>query len=148
MSQSSSTSVAAKTQLLSNGTYNKLKHVAQIGLPLLAALYYSLSLVWHFPDVSQVMMTVATVNTVLGLLLGYSTATYNASEAKYAGAIEVIETDAKKIFSLNLNQVPEEIEKMAEATFRIVSTTAPVQVAGPDLSSTGSTPTTAHGASQ
>jgi hypothetical protein len=143
MSQSSPVSGTTKTPLLSSGTYNILKHVASIGLPLLNALFLALAPVWHWPDVTQVSLTIAAINTILGGTLGYSTATYNASEAKYAGVIEVAETDAKKVFSLNLNQVPEELEKMAEATFKVVSLTGP--------STTTSPPpvggTTAHGAS-
>lgn len=147
MSQSSTPAgVASKTPLLSNQAYNYLKHIASIGLPLAAALYYALGQIWHFPDVGQVMASIASVNTVLGGVLGYSTATYNSSEAKYAGIIEVAETDAKKIFSLNLNQVPEELEKMAEATFRVVSTPNQPSVTSP-AGSEQSAGTTAHGAS-
>jgi hypothetical protein len=144
MSTSSPSSAATKTPLLSSGAYNVLKHVASIGLPLCAALYYALSQIWNFPDVGQVMASIASVNTILGGVLGYSTATYNASEAKYAGVIEVAETDLKKVFSLNLNQIPEELEKMAEATFKIVSTTSPQEITSSATQTTGGT---AHGAS-
>jgi len=142
MSQSSPPSKVQRSPLFSNSQYNTLKHVAAIGFPLLAALYFALGQIWNFPDVAQVMASIAAVNTVLGGLLGYSTATYNASEAKYAGVIEVAETEMKKIFSLNLNQVPDELEKMTEATFKVVTTTGPQIVTSPeDLN------TTAHGAS-
>lgn len=147
MSQSSTPAgVASKTPLLSNQAYNYLKHIASIGLPLAAALYYALGQIWHFPDVGQVMASIAAVNTVLGGILGYSTATYNSSEAKYAGVIEVAETDLKKVFSLNLNDVPEELEKLAEATFKIVTTTAPPAVTSPSGSEQAAGGT-AHGAS-
>ena len=147
MSQSSPPSTASKTPLLSNTAYNVLKHVASIGLPLAAALYYALGQIWHFPDVAQVMASIVSVNTILGGVLGYSTATYNASEAKYAGVIEVAETDLKKVFSLNLNQVPEELEKLAEATFKIVTTTQPPAVTSPSGSEQVAGGATAHGAS-
>lgn len=139
MSQSSPPSTS-RQPLFTSAQYNTLKHVAAIGLPLVAALYYALGQIWHFPDVSQVMASIAAVNTVLGGLLGYSTATYNASEAKYAGVIEVAETELKKIFSLNLNQAPDELERLAEATFKVVTTTGPQIVTSPEDS-------TAHGAS-
>src|ERR1700758_4634075 len=89
MSQSSPSSGGGKSPLLSSSTYNVLKHVAQFGLPLLAALYYALGQIWHVPDVTQVMATVASVHAILGVVLGSSTPTYNASEAKYAGIIQV-----------------------------------------------------------
>jgi hypothetical protein len=148
MSQSSTpVSDASKTPLLSSNTYNYLKHIASIGLPLAAALYYALGQIWHFPDVGQVMVSIASVNTILGGVLGYSTATYNASEAKYAGVIEVAETDLKKVFSLNLNNLPEELEKLTEATFKVVTTVAPPEVTSPSGSEQTSTGNTAHGAS-
>lgn len=146
MSQSSTpASVGSKTPLLSNQTYNYLKHIASIGLPLSAALYYALGQIWHLPDVGQVMASIAAVNTVLGGVLGYSTATYNSSEARYAGVIEVAETAAKKVFSLNLNDLPEELEKMSEATFKVMSTTGniPTVTSDPGPADHG----TAHGAS-
>lgn len=148
MSQSSPVSGTTKTPLLSSGTYNVLKHVASIGLPLLNALFLALAPVWHWPDVTQISLTIAAINTILGGTLGYSTATYNASEAKYAGVIEVAESEAKKVFSLNLNQVPEELEKMAEATFKIVSMTGPSATTSPQSNGqAASGGTTAHGAS-
>lgn len=118
MSQSSPSSTG-KTPLLSNRTYLVLKHVAQIGLPLIAALYFSLSKIWTLPDVELVMATIATLNTVLGLLLGYSTATYNTSEAKYAGVIQVVEGDIKTVAQLLFNKDPQDVLQSNQATFKI-----------------------------
>lgn len=148
MSQSSTpAAVGSKTPLLSNQTYNYLKHLASIGLPLAAALYYALGQIWHLPDEAQVMATIAAVNTALGGMLGYSTVTYNASEARYAGVIQVAETDLKKIFSLNLNDLPEELEKLSEATFKVVSTTNAPAVTSPTGPVQAAGGSTAHGAS-
>lgn len=123
MSESSPTQ-SSKKPFFSNAQYNTLKHVAAIGLPALAALYYALSQIWHFPDVEQVMGTIAAVNTVLGALLGYSTATYNNSEAKYAGVIQVVEQAGKKMFSLILNsENPEDVQNMDTATFKVQDNT-------------------------
>lgn len=115
---------AQKKPLLNDGTYNVLKHVAQVGLPAAEALYFGLSQIWNLPDTTQVVSSLAVVNTALGALLGYSTVTYNNSDAKYAGVIEVVEDEAKKIFSLNLHQDPADLEKMATATFRVASVLA------------------------
>jgi hypothetical protein len=121
---------ASKKPLLSDTQYNVLKHAAQVGLPALSALYIGLSQVWHLPDTEQVVATIAVVNTALGGLLHYSTVSYNASDAKYAGIIQVVEDDLKKTFSLNLNHAPEALEKMATATFKVESTpAAPVEQA-------------------
>jgi hypothetical protein len=127
---------------LSDTQYNWLKHVASVGLPAVAALYYALGQLWHFPNIEQVVATVAIVNTFLGTILGYSTVKYNASEAKYAGIIEIAETEFKKIFSLNLTSHPDELVPGTEATFKIEST-------GNSPGVTNIPPeSTAHGASQ
>lgn len=143
MSQSSPSSGTTKAALLNNRWYNILKHVAMYGLPFAAALYYSLSQIWTFPDVSQVMASIAAVNTVLGGLLGYSTATYNASEAKYAGVIQVAEQDAKTVASLVLHESPEKVLGQAEALFKIV----PDPTSTADIPKVEPGPASAHGAS-
>jgi hypothetical protein len=112
---------AQKSPLLNDKTYNVLKHVASTGLPALGTLYFGLSQIWHLPDTTEVVATIAAVNTALGALLGYSTVTYNNSDTKYAGVIEVAEDEAKKVFSLNLHQAPEELQKMTIATFKVAS---------------------------
>jgi Putative phage holin Dp-1 len=125
MSQSSPSSVGGRSPLLSSSTYNVLKQVAQFGLPLLGALYYALGQIWHFPDVAQVMASVAAVNTILGVVLGYSTATYNASESKYAGIIQVGE---EGLAQLVLHHNPEDLIRQAEGIFKLepVPQTAPI----------------------
>lgn len=142
MSQSSPPT-AGKKPLLNAAQYAVLKHVASIVLPAAAALYFALSQIWHFPHTSEVMATIAAVNTVLGGLLGYSTATYNASEAKYAGIIEVTETELKKLFSLNLTMHPDDLEQLDEARFKIESTDS-----SPGVTNIPPGGGVAHGASQ
>lgn len=109
------------TVLLSNKTYNVLKHAAAIGLPALSALYYALSQIWNISHPGQIMATISAVNICLGVLLGISTAQYNGSAAKYAGVIEVADDGVKKVFSLNLNTDPEAIEQLSEVTFKVTS---------------------------
>lgn len=142
MSQSSPVSGTTKTPLLSSGTYNVLKHVASIGLPLLNALFLALAPVWHWPDVTQISLTIAAINTILGGTLGYSTATYNASEAKYAGVIQVIEGDVKDVAQLILHDDTDTVLSRAEAIFKIER--QPTSVSVTTTSTTGGT---AHGAS-
>jgi hypothetical protein len=139
MSQSSPSSAGSKSPLLSSSTYDVLKHVAQMGLPFLAALYFALGQIWHLPDVAQVMATTAAVNTVLGILLGYSTVTYNNSEQKYAGIIRVVEDEAKMVGELVFHEDPQNVLGQKEAVFQIQP------VSPPDSSTTNGS--VAHGAS-
>lgn len=133
MSQSSPNNTA-KTPLLKDGLYTVLKHVAAIGLPALTALYFALAQIWHFPHTADVMASIAAINTCLGALLGYSSMTYNNSDAKYVGNLEVLDTGNKKTFSLNLNGDPNDIDQMNEATFKVTAIPNPPP------------PNTAHGA--
>jgi len=115
MSQSPSKGV-----VLTDKTYNVLKHVAAVGLPAMATLYFALAQIWHFPNTDEVMATISAVNVFLGAVVGISNFQYKNSDSKYAGEIQITETPEKKTFSLSVNGQPEDLEQMSEATFRVV----------------------------
>ena len=62
---------------LSDAWYNVLKWVTMIVLPALATAYTGLAAVWGWPYSGEIAKTVAVVCTLLGALLGISTAEYN-----------------------------------------------------------------------
>lgn len=62
---------------MSNDTYDFLKWVAQILLPGLATLYFTLSGIWGLPCGEQVVGTITAIDTFLGIILGISTTQYN-----------------------------------------------------------------------
>lgn len=67
--------------IMSNKTYDILKWVAQILLPALGALYFGLAKIWGFPYGTEIVGTIALIDTFLGALLGISsTAYYNQLE--------------------------------------------------------------------
>lgn len=78
-----------KTPLLTNFRYAVVKHVAAIVLPASNAFYLGLAQIWHFPKADEVGATVAAVNVFLGILMGISSMSYNASDTKYAGTLKV-----------------------------------------------------------
>lgn len=63
--------------LLSNRAYDFLKWLVCIVLPALTTAYVGLSEIWGFPYAAEVAKTSAVVCTLLGALLGISTAQYN-----------------------------------------------------------------------
>jgi hypothetical protein len=67
---------------LSNNTYDILKWIAQILLPALGTLYFALSKIWGLPWSTEVVGTIAAVDTFLGALLGISTAEYNREQTR------------------------------------------------------------------
>ena len=62
---------------LSDKAYTILKWVTLICIPALATFYAALSAVWGWPYADQVAKTATAVCTLLGALLGISTAEYN-----------------------------------------------------------------------
>mgnify|MGYP002512252173 FL=1 len=66
--------------VLSNKIYDVLKWVTMIVLPALATAYVGLASIWGWPYADEVAKTTAVVCTLLGALLGISTAQYNKQE--------------------------------------------------------------------
>ena len=63
--------------MLTNKTYDVLKWIVMIVIPALTTAYVGLSSIWGFPYAEEVAKTSAVVCTLLGALLGISTAEYN-----------------------------------------------------------------------
>ena len=61
---------------LPDNVYTILKWVTMICLPALATAYVGLSAIWGWPYADEIAKTTAVVCTLLGALLGISTATY------------------------------------------------------------------------
>lgn len=66
--------------MLSNRVYDILKWCVMIAIPALTTAYVGLSGVWGWPYAEEVAKTSAVVCTLLGALLGISTAQYNKQE--------------------------------------------------------------------
>lgn len=107
------------TPILTSRLYDALKYIAQILLPALGALYFGLAQIWGFPKAEEVIGTIAVVDTFLGVLLRISSNSYNKSDAKFDGSIDIEEQDDKKVFSLNLKSDPEELPKKSEVLFKV-----------------------------
>ena len=66
--------------MLSNRVYDVLKWCVMIAIPALTTAYVGLSGVWGWPYAEEVAKTSAVICTLLGALLGISTAQYNKQE--------------------------------------------------------------------
>lgn len=62
---------------MSNKAYDILKEVAQIWLPALATLYFTLASIWGFPYAEQIVGTISAIDVFLGAILKISTIQYN-----------------------------------------------------------------------
>jgi imidazoleglycerol phosphate synthase glutamine amidotransferase subunit HisH len=109
-----------KPPLLTSRLYDILKPMTSIVLPGVATFYFALAQIWGLPNAEKVVGTIAALTTLLGVLLGASSKSYNNSEARYGGTIDVAHTaEGKKIFSLKLNTDPDDLEQMGQVLFRI-----------------------------
>lgn len=122
---SASSPAPIKTPLLNDKVYDYLKRTATVALPAVGALYFALAQLWHLPAAEQVVGTVAALNVFVGVLVGLSTKSYNSSGAKYVGDLvgRVVPTEdgTKLVYTLELNDNPQSLESMSEATFRVKS---------------------------
>lgn len=66
--------------MLSNKWYDALKWIVMIAIPALTTAYVGLSGVWGWPYAEEVAKTSAVICTLLGALLGISTAQYNKTQ--------------------------------------------------------------------
>lgn len=62
---------------LNDKVYDVLKWITMIVLPALATAYVGLAAVWGWPLADEVAKSTAVICTLLGALLGISTAQYN-----------------------------------------------------------------------
>lgn len=62
--------------VLKNSLYDKLKYVAQVILPALATLYFTLAQIWGLPYGEQIVGTISAIDLFLGALLGISSKMY------------------------------------------------------------------------
>ena len=63
--------------MLSNKTYDILKEIAQIWVPAIATLYFTLAGIWGFPYGEQIVGTLAAIDVFMGAVLKVSTIQYN-----------------------------------------------------------------------
>lgn len=84
---------------LSNKVYDILKWVAQVVLPALGTLYFGLSQIWSWPASDKVIGTITAVDAFLGLLLGFSSYSYDGD-----GTITVDMATGDTDFSLNTEE--------------------------------------------
>ena len=61
---------------LSNNVYDILKWIAQILLPAAGLLYAGLAKIWGFPFATEIVGTIAAIDTFLGAVLQISTSQY------------------------------------------------------------------------
>lgn len=106
--------------VLNNRLYDALKWIAQIALPASGAAYYGLSQVWGLPNADKVVATIVVIDTFLGALLNLASKAYNDSDKKFDGKINVVDTDTKTLYDMEVHGDPADIQDKDEVTFKVV----------------------------
>lgn len=106
-------------KLINKQTYDILKFITLYALPSIGTLYFTLALIWNFPDAQSVLGTILAIEAFLSVILGISKTSYKNDQSKYNGAINVLETDDRITFSLELSIDPEDLRQLEEARFKI-----------------------------
>lgn len=109
----------SKTALLSDSVYNFLKPVTTIVLPAAGSLYFGLAGIWNLPNADKVVGTIAVLTTFFGVILGLSTKSYNNSDSKYDGTLEVHETPEKIAYLIDVTKDPVGLARKTEVTLKV-----------------------------
>lgn len=62
--------------VLKNSVYDVLKYIAQIVLPAIGTLCFTIAQLWGLPYAEQIVGTIMAIDTFLGALLGLSSKKY------------------------------------------------------------------------
>lgn len=104
--------------MITGKLYDRLKWLAQVALPALATLYFTLGGIWDLPSISEVVRTIVAVDFFIGVLLGISQINYKKQVA--TGAVNIKETPSGQMFDLVLDGDPHSLSEKHEARFRVV----------------------------
>jgi hypothetical protein len=99
------------TFILSDNWYDFLKKMIQIIMPAFGTLYFALAKIWDLPYADKVTGTIVCVTAFLGVVLGISTAQYNASGKAFDGrlTVEPSEEVGTRVTGLHLDKAPIEL---------------------------------------
>lgn len=62
---------------MNNKTYDILKYIAQIVIPAIGVLWFTVAQIWNIPYGQEILGTITAVDCFLGAILGISTMAYN-----------------------------------------------------------------------
>jgi Putative phage holin Dp-1 len=105
---------------LSDRNYAIVKWAVVIVLPAIGTLYFAIASIWGLPSAEQVMGTILALQAFLGVILGISSKSYNASEARYSGDMTMSKGPNGSLnYALELNGHPEDLQHMDEVIFKV-----------------------------
>lgn len=101
----------------SNRVYDGVRVLSSYILPFGGAIIIVLDRFWPLPKVEQLLGIIITIEVFLGVLLIYAP---KAQKTKYVGTMHVVlGTHGGKIFSLELDEDPEDLDTYEQVTFKV-----------------------------
>ena len=103
--------------MFSNDVYDKLKWVAQIMLPALGTLWFTISSIWGIPFGNEVLGTITAIDLFLGGLLGLSKRSYEGD-----GTMIVDTSNPERdIYRMELSDPLDHLTAKDYVTFKVVN---------------------------
>ena len=89
-------------------------------------MYFTLGNVWGWPNIEEVLGSLTAVGLFLGTVVGISSASYNKSDARFDGTVNVLTSDeGNKLFTLELDGDPADLEQKNDIVFKVRSDQLP-----------------------
>lgn len=108
--------------MITGKLYDWLKYLAQIALPAVGTLYFTVAGIWHLGGGDKVVGTIMAVDLFLGVILGISQANYNKA-IEQAGELHV--SDGQMQFVLDSDKTDiETLGDKKEVRFKVKNDTA------------------------
>lgn len=110
------------TFILGDRSFDFVKKLVQVILPACGALYFGLAQIWGLPEAENVVGTIVVFQTFLGVVLGISTAQYNASGRGIDGSLTVSAAPpngSPVITGISLPKTEEELEAKKSITLKV-----------------------------
>lgn len=111
----------------SDRTYGLIKRLVQVVLPAISSAYFALSGIWDLPAGEQVVGTIAVITTFLGVSLGISSKSYEASGKAYDGNVIVTHPpDGPTNFLLEVEGDLDTLDQKDHLAFRVKNEDSPI----------------------
>lgn len=104
--------------MITGKLYDWLKYLAQIVLPALGTLYFTLGAIWGWGSVDEVVRTIMAVDLFLGVVLGISQMNYNKG-IEQGGELR-IDNEHQMQFVLDSDKTDiDQLDKKKEVRFKV-----------------------------
>jgi len=105
--------------LLSNSAYDKLKPVTTLLMPAVVTFILGVGEIWNIESAPKIGATLGAFNVLLGVLLAVATRSYNNSDDKFDGTVDVQHLDGRKVAVMDITTEPETMLGQKQVTLKV-----------------------------